>query len=64
MGDAVSAVVKSLDLKNKKIRLSIKDYEGHTGSDRSVTQYLNNKENVSSSLGKALADMKLVNTDN
>lgn len=64
VGDTVSALVKSLDLKNKKIRLSIKDYEGHTGSDRSVNQYLNNKENVSSSLGKALADMKLVNTDN
>lgn len=64
IGDVISAIVKSLDLKNKKIRLSIKDYEGHTGTDRSINQYLNNKENVSSSLGKALADIKLINTEN
>ena len=63
VGDVVSAMVKSLDLKNKKIRLSIKDCEGHAGSDRSANQYLNNKENVSSSLGKALADVKIVNTE-
>ena len=62
VGDNVSAIVKNVDPKSRKIRLSIKDYE--TGSEgTSVHQYLNNKENVGSSLSKALADVKILDTD-
>jgi small subunit ribosomal protein S1 len=63
VGDHVSAIVKNVDPKSRKIRLSIKDYE--TGSDggHSVHQYLNNKENVGSSLSKALADIKIIDSD-
>ena len=58
VGDTVSAVVKSIDVKTKKIRLSIKDYE--TASEGySVNQYINNKENVGSNLGKVMADVKI-----
>ncbi len=62
VGDSVSAVIKNVDPKSRKIRLSIKDYEagadGHT-----VNQYLNNRENVGSSLSKALADIKIPSTE-
>jgi small subunit ribosomal protein S1 len=61
-GDTVSAVVKSVDLKNRRIRLSVKDFESGT-DDRPVNQYLNNKENISSNLSKALADVKIISSD-
>jgi len=63
VGDAVSAIVKSVDLQNRRIRLSIKDYESATEGPPSGTQYLNNKENVGSNLGKVLADMKMAEND-
>ncbi|ABC77127.1 30S ribosomal protein S1 [Syntrophus aciditrophicus] len=63
IGDAVSAVVKSVDVKGRKIRLSIKDTEVNPEAGRSVSQYLNNRENVGSSLGKALADLDVKLTD-
>jgi len=59
VGDAVTAVVKSVDPKNRKIRLSIKDHETTVHQSSPARQYLNNKENLGSSLGKALADIKL-----
>jgi small subunit ribosomal protein S1 len=43
--------------------LSIKDYESATEGTSSVTQYLNNKENVGSNLGKVLADVKMAESD-
>ncbi len=62
VGDSVSAIVKNVDPKSRKIRLSIKDYEaGSEGT--SVHQYLNNKENIGSNLSKALADVKIMDTD-
>ncbi len=62
VGDTISAVVKSVDVKGRKIRLSIKDTEVNTEGNHSVSQYLNNRENVGSNLGKALveADVKLI----
>jgi len=63
VGDVVSAIVKNLDLKNRRIRLSVKDYEAAT-DEHPVTQYLNNKENINSNLSKALADLKIVDHDN
>ena len=60
VGDTVSAAVKNIDLKNRKIRLSVKDLEGPSEAEgSSIKQYLNNKENVGSNLGKALADIKI-----
>jgi len=56
VGDAISAVVKSVDVKGRKIRLSIKDTEVNPEGSHSVSQYLNNRENVGSNLGQALAD--------
>ena len=62
VGDSVTAVVKNVDPKSRKIRLSIKDYE--TGTEgHSVHQYINNRENIGSSLSKALADVKIVDTE-
>ncbi|MEW6333993.1 MAG: 30S ribosomal protein S1 [Thermodesulfobacteriota bacterium] len=58
VGDKVSAIVKNLDPKSRKIRLSIKDYEAGTDG-HPVHQYINNRENVGSSLSKALADVKV-----
>ncbi len=58
IGDAVSAVIKSIDSKSKKIRLSIKDYEAQANEPAS-TQYINNKEKVGSNLGKVLANIKI-----
>lgn len=63
VGDVVSAIVKSVDLQNRRIRLSIKDYESATEGLSPVTQYINNKENVGSNLGKVLADVKMAETD-
>jgi len=62
VSDKVSAVVKNVDPKSRKIRLSIKDYEAGTEGS-SVHQYLNNKENIGSNLSKALADIKIVDSD-
>ncbi|MBU4370520.1 MAG: 30S ribosomal protein S1 [Proteobacteria bacterium] len=62
VGDSVSAVVKNLDPKSRKIRLSIKDYEaGQEG--HSVNPYINNRENIGSNLSQALADVKIVDTE-
>jgi small subunit ribosomal protein S1 len=62
VGDIVSAVVKSVDLQNRRIRLSIKDYE--TASEGySVNQYINNKENVGSNLGKVMAEVKIAESE-
>ncbi|HVO66893.1 MAG TPA: 30S ribosomal protein S1 [Syntrophales bacterium] len=62
VGDIVTAIVKSVDLQNRRIRLSIKDYEA-ASEGYSVTQYINNKENVGSNLGKVMADVKIVDTE-
>jgi small subunit ribosomal protein S1 len=63
VGDMVSAIIKNVDPKSRKIRLSIKDYEA--GADgQSIHQYINNRENVGSSLSKALADVKVRIIDN
>lgn len=69
VGDVVSAVVKNVDSKSRKIRLSIKDLETGTSSakvseGKQGNQYLNNKENIGSSLSQALADIKIVDSDN
>jgi len=58
VGDHVTALIKNIDSKNKKIRLSIRDYEMSL-NETSGTQYLNNREKVGSSLGKALARIKI-----
>lgn len=58
VGDTVSAVVKSIDPKSKKIRLSIKELEAPAPTPAS-NQYINNKENVGSNLSQALADVKI-----
>jgi len=58
VGDTVSAVVKSIDPKSKKIRLSIKELEAPTPTPSS-NQYINNTENVGSNLSQALADVKI-----
>ena len=64
VGDSVSAIVKNVDPKSRKIRLSIKDYEtGSDGGQQSGHQYLNNRENIGSSLSQALADIKIVDSD-
>jgi len=58
IGDTVTAVVKNIDAKNRKLALSIKDYES-SSEESSLKHYVNNKEKITSSLGKALADLKL-----
>lgn len=58
IGDVISAMIKNIDQKTKKIRLSIKDFET-SGDSQTTNQYLNNREKVTSNLGKALAGMKL-----
>ncbi|MBN2438801.1 MAG: 30S ribosomal protein S1 [Deltaproteobacteria bacterium] len=62
VGDSVSAVVKNVDPKSRKIRLSVKDFESST-EGHSVNQYINNQENIGSSLSKALADVKILDTE-
>ena len=62
VGDVVSAVVKSIDVKTKKIRLSIKDMEAPAPVQTPTTsQYINNRENIGSNLAQALADVKIGN---
>jgi small subunit ribosomal protein S1 len=56
VGETVSAIVKNIDPKSKKIRLSIKDLEVGT-EVKQTNQYINNKENIGSNLSKALADI-------
>jgi len=58
VGDTVSAVVKSIDTKSKKIRLSIKDMEAPAPTPAS-NQYINNQENIGSNLAQALAEVKI-----
>jgi small subunit ribosomal protein S1 len=62
VGDMVTALVKNVDPKSRKIRLSIKDYETG-GEGHTVNQYINNRENIGSSLGKALADIRIVDSE-
>lgn len=62
VGDTVSAMVKSIDVKTKKIRLSIKDMEAPAPSPApasATNQYLNNRENIGSNMAQALADVKI-----
>ena len=60
IGDTVSALVKSIDPKSKKIRLSIKEMEAPAPTPASNhNQYINNTENVGSNLSHALADVKI-----
>ena len=60
VGDLVSALVKNVDLKNRKIRLSIKELEAPSPHEAPpAVSYLNNRENVGSNLGLALADIKI-----
>jgi small subunit ribosomal protein S1 len=60
VGDTVSAVIKSIDPKSKKIRLSIKEMEAPAPPPPSShNQYINNTENVGSNLSQALADVKI-----
>ncbi len=64
VGDTVSAIVKSIDPKSKKIRLSIKEMESPAPApSTNHNQYINNTENVGSNLSQALADLK-INTYN
>jgi len=63
VGDEVNATIKSIDSKGRKIRLSIKDYEAAAEGPAVHHQYLNNRENIGSSLGKALADARLLDSD-
>ncbi len=58
IGDMVTAVIKNIDSANRKLGLSIKDHES-TSEESSLKQYVNNTEKVTSSLGKALAGLKL-----
>lgn len=60
VGDTVSAYVKSIDTKAKKIRLSIKDMEAPPPTP-AKNQYLNNMENLGSNLAQALAEVKIGN---
>ena len=56
--DTVTAIIKNIDSKNRKLGLSIKDYET-SSEESSLNHYMGNNEKVSSNLGKALADLKL-----
>jgi small subunit ribosomal protein S1 len=60
IGDTVSAVVKSIDPKSKKIRLSIKELEAPAPAPTS-NQYINNTGNIGSNLSQALAEVKINN---
>jgi small subunit ribosomal protein S1 len=66
IGDTVSAVVKSIDPKSKKIRLSIKELETPAPTPTPTptptsNQYINNTENIGSNLSQALAEIKINN---
>ncbi len=58
VGNEVTAVIKNIDTENKRVGLSIKDYESSSDST-TVKNYVDNKEKITSSLGKALANLKL-----
>lgn len=58
VGDTVSAAVKHVDPENKRIRLSIKDYES-PDDESPESQYLDSNKNITSSLGKALSEITL-----
>jgi len=60
VGDSVSAFVKSIDTKAKKIRLSIKDMEAPPPTP-AKNQYINNTENLGSNLAQALAEVRIGN---
>ena len=62
VGEEVSAVVKNIDPKSKKIRLSIKDLEVGT-EVKPTNHYINNKENIGSNLSKALADLRITDKE-
>ena len=62
VGDIVTATIKNIDVKNKKIRLSLKDGEVET-EGHSANHYINNRESVGSNLGKALADVRIMGAD-
>ena len=63
VGDTVTATIKNIDVKNKKIRLSLKDGEAET-EGHSANHYINNRESVGSNLGKALADIRILSAEN
>lgn len=58
VGNEVTAVIKNIDTENKRVGLSIKDYESSSDS-ATARNYVDNKEKITSSLGKALANLKL-----
>ncbi|HPC73646.1 MAG TPA: 30S ribosomal protein S1 [Syntrophales bacterium] len=59
VGDTITAVVKNVDPKSRKIRLSIREYESNVEPSSPTKVYINNKESVTSNLGKVLADVKI-----
>ncbi len=63
VGDRVTATIKNIDAKNKKIRLSLKDGEAEIDKHTS-NHYINNRESVGSNLGKALADVRILSIEN
>jgi small subunit ribosomal protein S1 len=63
VGDTVTATIKNIDVKNKKIRLSLKDGEAEM-EGHSANHYINNRESVGSNLGKALADVRILSAEN
>jgi len=63
VGDTVTATIKNIDVKNKKIRLSLKDGEADA-EGHSANHYINNRESVGSNLGKALADVRIMSAEN
>ncbi|MCG6533999.1 MAG: 30S ribosomal protein S1 [Syntrophales bacterium LBB04] len=63
VGDTVTATIKNIDVKNKKIRLTLKDQETET-EGHAANHYINNRESVGSNLGKALADVRILSADN
>ena len=63
VGDTVTATIKNIDVKNKKVRLSLKDNEVET-EGHAANQYINNRECVGSNLGKALADIRILTAEN
>ena len=59
-GDIVSAVSKASTPEQKKIRLSIKEMEAPPQTAAPTgNQYINNRENIGSTLAQALADVKI-----
>ncbi|MDD5475461.1 MAG: 30S ribosomal protein S1 [Syntrophales bacterium] len=58
VGETVTAVIKTIDMENQKVGLSIKDYE-QSADPSSQRQYVNNNEKVVSNLGDLLANIKM-----